>query len=81
MGLTTRFILAWGISNTKEKYNAAPLLRAAKARAGKIPRLFITDGLDQYHIAFKKGFYTLNGLRSIHIRDIHMSVVEKVAQL
>ena len=72
MDLTSRFILAWDISDTKQNYDAAPLLRAAKARAGKIPRLFITDGLDQYHIAFKKVFYTLKGLRSIHIRDIHI---------
>ena len=72
MDLSTRFILAWEISNTKKKYDAAPLLRAAKDRAGKIPRLFITDGLDRYHIAFKKVFYTLKGLRSIHIRDIHI---------
>ena len=25
-----------------------------------------------YHIAFKKVFYTLKGIRSIHIRDIHI---------
>ena len=54
MDLATRFILAWEISNTKEKYDAVPLLRTARDRAGKIPRLFITDGLNQYHIAFKK---------------------------
>ena len=62
----------WDISPTKEKYDAVPLLRAARDMAGRIPRLFITDGLDQYHIAFKKVFYTLKGLRSIHIRDIHI---------
>ena len=72
MDLATRFILAWGISPTKEKYDATPLLRAARDMAGRIPRLFITDGLDRYHIAFKKVFYTLKGIRSIHIRDIHI---------
>ena len=51
MDLATRFVLAWDISPTKEKYDAAPLLRAAKDTAGKIPRLFITDGLERYHIA------------------------------
>ena len=40
--------------------------------AGKVPRLFITDGLDQYHIAFKRVFRTLEGPRSIHIRGIHI---------
>ncbi len=71
MDLTTRFILAWDVSSTKEDYNAAPLLRRARDMAGRIPRLFITDGLDQYHIAFKRVFRTLKGFRSIHIRDIH----------
>ena len=53
MYLATRFVLAWDIpSPTKEKYDAVPLLRAAGDMAGgMIPRLFITDGLDQYHIA------------------------------
>ena len=39
---------------------------------GRIPRLFITDGLDQNHIAFKKVFRTLRRLRSIYIRDLHI---------
>ena len=70
----TRFVLAWDISSTtKEKYNAVPLLRAARGMAGEmIPRLFITDGPDQYYVVFKKVFHTLRGLRSIHIRDIHI---------
>ena len=72
MDITTRFVLAWDISPTKGKYNAAPLLRAAKEMAGSIPHLFITDGIHQYRIAFKKVFRTLKGIRSIHIRDIHI---------
>ena len=72
MDLATRFVLAWNISPTKEKYDAAPLLRAARDMAGRIPRLFITDGLERYHIAFKRVFRTLKGLRPIHIRNIHI---------
>ena len=72
MDLATRFILAWGVSSTKEDYNAVPLLRRARDMAGKIPRVFITDDLDQYHIAFKRMFRTLKGIRSVHIRDIHI---------
>ena len=74
MDLSTRFVLAWDVSPTaKEKYDAAPLLRRARDAAGSIPRVFITDGLGQYHIAFKKVFRTtLKGIRSIHIRDIHI---------
>ena len=73
MDLATRFVLVWGVSSpTREKYDAAPLLRAARDMVGRIPRLFITDGLDQYHVAFKRVFRTMWGLRSIHIRDIHI---------
>ena len=69
MDLSSRFILAWDVSATKQKYNAVPLLKAAKRKAGKIPRMFITDGLPQFSIAFKKVFRTL---KNIHIRDIHI---------
>ena len=37
-----------------------------------MPHLFITDGIHQYRIAFKKVFRTLKGIRSIHIRDIYI---------
>ena len=72
MCTATRFVLAWDISPTKEKYNATPLLRAAKDIAGRAPRLFVTDGLSQYHIAFKKVYQMVRGLMCWHIRDIHI---------
>ena len=72
MDLATRLVLACDISPTKKKCDAAPLLRAARDMAGRIPRLFITDGLERYHIAFKKVFRTLKGPMSIHIRGIHI---------
>ena len=65
-------ILAWDTTPTKEKDDAAPILRRTRDMARKIPRLFITDGLNQYHVAFKKVFRTLKDIRSIHIRDIHI---------
>ncbi len=71
MYIAIRFVLAWDILYTKKKYDAAPLLRAARDTACKIPRLFITDGIHQYRMAFKV-FLTLKGVRSIHIRDIHI---------
>ena len=33
--LTTRFVLAWDVSSTKEGYDAAPLLRRAKDMGGQ----------------------------------------------
>ena len=72
MDLGTRFVLSWDTSPTKLKYDAIPLLRAARDTANKIPRIFVTDGLDRYEIAFKKVFNKLKGLKSIQIRDIHI---------
>ena len=59
MDLHRLFILACDVSSTKQGYNAVPLLEAAKRKAsshmaGKSLRMFITDGLDQFCIAFKK---------------------------
>ena len=72
MDLATRFVPAWDISPTREKYGAAPLLRAARGMAGRIPRLFVTGGLERHHIAFKTVFRALKGPMPIHIRDIHI---------
>ncbi len=72
MHMATRFVLAWDVSPNKEKYDAAPLLRAAKDGAGRAPRLFVTDGLKQCHMAFKKACRTVRGLKCWHIRDIHI---------
>ena len=72
MRAATRFVLVWDISPTKEKYDAAPLLRAAKDVAGGAPRLFVTDGLKQCRIAFKEVYHMARGLRCWHIRDIHI---------
>ena len=54
MYITTRFVLAWDISPTKDKYDAISLLRAARHTAGNIPRLFITNGIHQYRIALRR---------------------------
>ena len=69
MYLATLHIRTWDMSGTKESHGAAPLLRAARGRAGKIFRPYIADGLDRYHIAFE-AFYTLKSLRSTHIRNL-----------
>ena len=39
---------------------------------GKIPRLFVTDGLTQYRIAFNKVYRPVKGPRCWHVRDIHI---------
>ena len=72
MYIGTRFVLSWDTSPTKLKYDAIPLLRVARATANKVPRIFVTDGLDRYETAFKKVFGNLKGLKPIQIRDIHI---------
>ncbi len=72
MDLVTRFILARDTTSSKEKFDAAPMLRAARDAAGKVPRLFITDGLEQYRIAFNKVYRPARGPGCRHIRDIHI---------
>ena len=58
MDLATRLVPAWDVSCTKE-YDAIPLLRSARDAAGRIPRAFITDGLERRHIAFERVFHTM----------------------
>ena len=72
MYIGTRFVLSRDTLSTKLKYDAIPLLRAVRDTANKIPRIFVTDGLDRYEIAFKKVFGNLKGLKPIHTRDIHI---------
>lgn len=71
MDLATRFILAWETMANKPDYKATNLLQMAKAKAGKTHRIFITDGLSGYHIAFKKVIGIFKGF-TMHIRDIHI---------
>ena len=47
-------------------------LKEAKEAAGKKPKEFVTDGLDAYHLAYHKEFWTNRVPRTEHIQDIHM---------
>ena len=71
MDTTTRFVLSWDMSTKKMTYNATSLLKAARGVAGFRPRIFVTDGLHAYSVAFGKVYRPCRGLRSIHIRDCH----------
>ena len=71
MDTTTRFVLSWDVSTKKMTYDATSLLKAARGVAGFRPRIFVTDGLHAYSVAFGKVYRSCRGLRSIHIRDCH----------
>ena len=67
----TRFILSCNVATLKFGYNAVPLLEAAKNRAGFAPRIFVTDGLPSFGVAFRKVFWTLKNA-AVHISEIHL---------
>lgn len=53
--------------------DARGLLQKAKQITQTKPKVFITDGLESYHIAYKKEFWTVKRLnRTLHIRP-HMA--------
>ena len=68
-GPAARFVPARGMSPARERYDAAPPLRAAGDAAGGIPRLSVTDGPGRHRTAFKRAFRTPRGPMSIRIRD------------
>lgn len=69
----TRYWIAQEVANTKEKHDAKGLLHEAKEIAGKRPNTFITDGLQSYHDAFNKEFYSNKKPQTKHIRHIKLN--------
>ena len=53
---SARFCLSYGTGDRKDGYNAERLLAVAKTRAGKTPRVFVSDSLPPYGCAFDKVF-------------------------
>jgi transposase-like protein len=66
----TRFWIAQEVAETKYKHDARTLLQIGKNFAGKVPQIFITDGLQSYHDAFKREFYRNKQPQPIHVRRI-----------
>ncbi len=66
----TRFWIAQEVADTKYKHDAGNLFRKGKELMGKKPLTLITDGLQAYHLAYKKEFWTSQGPRTQHIQHI-----------
>ncbi|WXG43012.1 MAG: DDE-type integrase/transposase/recombinase [Promethearchaeati archaeon SRVP18_Atabeyarchaeia-1] len=66
----TRFWIAQEVAETKYEHDAGALFRRGKELAGKKPLTIITDGLQAYHIAYKKEFWTTHSPRTKHIQHI-----------
>ena len=69
--IETRFCLAFEVADHKDGFNATNLLKETMERAGKVPAVFITDGLPSYSEAHQTVFAAKNPLdkHSIHISD------------
>ena len=68
MDYDTRYWLASDPADNKFQHNADSLLGMTKRQAGKIPRHFITDGLQ----AYQKSSCRIFGRNTNHMRHIHL---------
>lgn len=66
----TRFWIAQEVADTKYTHDARTLLKTGKEFAGKTPMQFTTDGLNSYHEAFNREFWSSKGKQPRHIRHI-----------
>jgi putative transposase len=68
----TRFWIAQQVAHTKYTEDVSPLLAKGKEIAKTRPKTLITDGGHNFHTAYEKGFYTVKGLRTKHIKHIRL---------
>jgi transposase-like protein len=66
----TRFWIAQEVAESKYKHDARKLFELGKKLMAKKPMTLITDGLQAYHDAYKKEFWTLRNPRTKHVRHI-----------
>ena len=69
----TRFRIAQQVSANKGTSDVRPMFREAKDRAGKRPKVLISDGAPNFHRAFNKEYYTMKNPQSVHVQDIRLS--------
>jgi putative transposase len=67
----TRFCIAQQVADSKYTSDIDPLFKKAKQVAGnKRPNALITDGAQNFHLAYLNEFWTRKGPRTKHIREI-----------
>ena len=69
--IRTQFYITFEMADHKDGFNATNLLKETKKQAGKIPAVFISDGLPSYSAAHQAVFAAKNPLdkHSVHISD------------
>ena len=68
----TRFILSYEVSPDKPGFDPTRLFAAAAARALRLPRILVSDGLPAFIAPARKVFYRMRGPRFVHVREIHI---------
>jgi putative transposase len=68
----TRFWISQQVADTKHSQDIAPLFHAGKDIAGKRPATLISDGAQNFAIAYQKEFWTNKNPKTTHIRHIHV---------
>jgi len=67
----TRFWIAQEVADSKYQYDARRLLQKAREAIGRKPKTLITDGLQSYHEAWRKEYYTMKKETcTLHIRHV-----------
>ncbi len=66
----TRFWIAQQVSDNRNTSDIQPLFMEGKQISGKKPNILISDGAPNFHVAYKKEFFTLKSPRTKHIKEI-----------
>ena len=72
MDHSTRFVLSYMMSPVKMGAEPLEMFKEAARRAGTVPWVFVTDGLDVFPGAAKKAFWRRAGRRLVHAVEVHM---------
>jgi len=69
----TRFRIAQQVADNKGTSDVQPMFREARERAGKKPKVLISDGARNFHLAYNKEYWTHFNPRPVHIQEIRMA--------
>ena len=69
----TRFRIAQQVAEHKGIADIRPMFREAERRAGKRPKVLISDGAQNFEVATRKEWYSMSKERRVtHVRDIRL---------
>jgi putative transposase len=66
----TRFWIAQQVADKKNTSDIQPLFGKGRQKVGRKPNVLISDGAHNFHVAYKKEFFTIRNPRTNHIAHI-----------